>query len=76
MLAENFQKSSQVCLHVTLLCQAVQGNERRDVMATDPQFWLQVYLQVVLFQEDAPVDSCQRYTHTFTLTSLYDVKAT
>lgn len=65
MLADCGQKSPDVGLQVALLSQAVQRNERRDVVAADPNVWLQVELQVVGVQIYTLVLGRQREAHAF-----------
>lgn len=75
MPAEGVQKSPYVCLHVALLSDAVQGNERGNVVAADPQSRLQVHLQVVGVQVDTLVGRRHGNAHSFTVASLDDVVA-
>lgn len=76
MAAEGVEESLYVCLHVALLSQAVQGDERGNVVTTDPQLRLQIYLQVVGVQVDSLKSRGHRHTDGFTLVSLYNVIST
>lgn len=73
MLAEDIKKTPHICLHAALLGDAVQGDERGDVMTSDPHSRLQINLQVVRLQVSSLMGSRQRHADPFTLTSLNDV---